>query len=207
MDVWNRFRNMPPAFVLLTLLLSSASAINPIVRLSNAVASTTSSEPPTASPSRQVEEPLCFTPPDLHSVSHVADVCATLMDEFVTSFGTRMNDRLRWTGNNSEVGRDMVHLPQVATRRNLDQTGACLIEVVDRGKGDWYSAASIKAPGMLILKECFAEEKCGEVALPPHGTTTLAICGTYRPNGTSLLRRPVSPMSDSDVAARGLTLG
>ena len=197
---------MPPAFVLLTLLLSSASAISPIVRLSNAIVSTTSSEAPKASPSRQ-PEPLCFTPPDLHSVSHVTDVCTTLMDEFVTSFGMRMNDRLRWTGNNSEIGQDMVHLPQVATRRNLDRTGACLIEVVDRGKGDWYSAASIKAPGMLILKECFAEEKCGEVALPPHGTTTLAICGSYRPNGTSLLRRPVSPMSDSDVAARGLTLG
>ena len=127
--------------------------------------------------------------------------------DFVTSFGDRMNDRLRWTGNNSESGPGMVHLPQVATRRNRDNTGACLIEIVDRGNGDMYSAASIKAPAMKILKECFSKNDCGEVALLPHGTTSLALCGAYRSNGTSLLRRPVAPVADSDVAARDLTLG
>lgn len=199
---------MSLVFVLLTLLFSSAWAANPIIRHSNfrvADSSATSSPTPTATPSGP--EPICFTPPDLHSVSQVTDVCAKLMMDFVTSFGDRMNDRLRWTGNNSESGPGMVHLPQVATRRNRDKTGACLIEVVDRGRGDMYSAASIRAPALKILKECFSKNDCGEVALPPHGTTTLALCGTYRPNGTSLLRRPVSPVADLDVAARDLTLG
>ena len=129
------------------------------------------------------------------------------MADFIDSFGERMNERLRWTGNNSESGRSMVHLPQVATRRNHDRTGACLVEVVDRGNGDAYSATSLKAPGLMILNDCFSREKCGEIALPPHGTTSLAICGTYSSNGTSLLRRPVAAVSDSAVDARAVTLG
>lgn len=199
---------MSLVFVFLTLLLSCAWAANPIIRLPNSKVpnfSATPSPKPTATPSGP--EPICFAPPDLHSVSQVTEVCTKLMTDFVTSFGDRMNDRLRWTGNNSESGPGMVHLPQVATRRNREKTGACLIEVVDRGKGDMYSAASIRAPALKILKECFSKDECGEVALPPHGTTTLALCGTYRRDGTSLLRRPVAPVAYPDVAARGLTLG
>lgn len=200
---------MSPVSVLLTLLLcSSASAIGPIVRLPSARAASLSTgytAASTATP-KSGSKPVCFTPPDLHSVSQEIDVCATLLNDFVTSFGDRMNDRMRWTGNNSEVGRDMVHLPQVATRRNRERTGVCLVEVVDRGSGDMYSAASIMGPGLKILTDCFTSNKCGEIALPPRGTTTLAVCGSYRPNGSSLLRRPVAPRDDSDVAARGMTL-
>ena len=210
--VYARYKvnDMSPVFLLLTLLLSSVSARNPILRLAQsatlpvtpAITPTTPAITPAPGP-----EPICFTPPDLHSVSQEISVCAELIDDFVTSFGTRMNDRLRWTGNNSETGSNMVHLPQVATRRNPAKTGVCLVEVVDRGAGDFYSAASIIGPGLKILNECFTAEKCGEVALPPHGTTTLAICGSYRPNGTTLLRRPVAPDADSEVAAKALLFG
>ena len=129
-----------------------------------------------------------------------------LLFDFIDSFGDRMNEPLRWTGNNSESGQSMVHLPQVATRRNRDKTGACLVEVVDRGNGDAYSAMSIKGPGLKILNDCFSIEKCGEIALPPSGTTSLAICGSYAPNGTSLLRRPVAPVADSENRFRAVAL-
>ena len=189
---------MSPYFLLFTLLLSSASALTRIRfdhnRASN---SATSSAAPTETPSHS-PKPICFTPPDRHPVSETIKTCSTLLDDFIESFGDRMNTRLRWTGNNSETGQGMVHLPQVATRRNRDKTGACLIEVVDRGAGDVYSAMSIKGPGLRILRDCFSNEECGEVALPPRGTTTLAICGSYAPNGTSLLRRPVAPLADSE---------
>ena len=199
---------MSSAFVLLTLLFSSTFALTPISRPNLGLASVQQIRPSaSAAISSSDPKPLCFTPPDLHEVSQVVSTCAALLDDFIVSFGERMNDRLRWTGNNSESGQGMVHLPQVATRRNREHTGACLVEVVDRGNGDNYSASSIRAPGLRILNECFSEEKCGEVALPPHGTTTLALCGTYSPNGTSLLRRPIVTVSDSGADSRPVTVG
>lgn len=199
---------MSPIFLLFTLLLSSSSALTAIrfddARTRN---SATSSAAPTETPSPP-PKPVCFSPPDRHPVSETTKTCSTLLEDFIESFGSRMNTRLRWTGNNSETGHGMVHLPQVATRRNREKTGACLIEVVDRGVGDVYSAMSIKGPGLRILRDCFSHEECGEVALPPHGTTTLAICGSYAPNGTSLLRRPVTPLPDSEsVLFGGVALG
>lgn len=196
---------MLPICVFLTLLLSSVSALRPGNR--RASSSTSSSASPTPTPS-YVPVPICFPAPDRHSVSKVVATCGSLLYDFIDSFGERMNEHLHWTGNNSESGRGMVHLPQVAARQNREKTGACLVEVVDRANGDYYSAMSIRRPGLEILKDCFSQDMCGEVAIPPHGTTSLAICGTYTPkNGTSLLRRPVGNVEDSRVNSGALTLG
>ena len=195
---------MSPICVFLTLLLSSVSAL----RFENrrTIDPTTSSETPAPTPSN-IPKPICFSAPDRHPVSKVVSTCGSLLIDFIDSFGERMNEPLHWTGNNSETGRGMVHLPQVAARRNREKTGACLVEVVDRGNGDYYSAMSIKGPGLRILKDCFSQDKCGEVAIPPHGTTSLAICGTYTPNATSLLRRPVDIVGDWEANSRAVTLG
>ena len=194
---------MSPICVFLTLLLSSVSALGFEKR--RTIDSTTTSETPTPTPN--VPKPICFPAPDRHPVSKVTATCGTLLVEFIDSFGERMNEPLHWTGNNSETGRGMVHLPQVAVRRNREKTGTCLVEVVDRANGDYYSAMSIKAPGLKILKDCFSQNMCGEVAIPPHGTTSLAICGTYTPNGTSLLRRPVDVVGNSEANSGAVTLG
>ena len=194
---------MSPICVFLALLLSSVSAL----RSGNRRASSPTPSSATPSPTPSYEpKPLCFPAPDQHSVSKVVATCGTLLFDFIDSFGERMNQPLHWTGNNSETGRGMVHLPQVTARQNREKTGACLVEVVDRANGDYYSAMSLRGPGLKILKDCFSQNKCGEVAIPPHGTTTLAICGTYAPNGTSLLRRPVEVVGDGETNSGAVTL-
>lgn len=146
---------------------------------------TTSSSVPTSSPSPEPTgaRPLCFEPFDGHHVSNIIGMCTGLLESYVESFGDKMNTNLRWTGNNSERTRPgTVHLPQVVLKHN--RTAACEIEVVDRGIGDIFEPSSLMGNGLKILDECFLQDECGEVALPPRYTTALVICGTIQNNRT-----------------------
>ena len=182
---------MPSILAVLFFLASCALALPPI-------AHHTSSPEPVPTGAR----PNCFKPFDRHKVSNVIGICSNLIENFVESFGDQMNTSVRWTGNNSESGHPgTVHLPQVIREINHNRTEACLMEVVDHGNGDSYAASSLMDHGRSILSECFTQDDCGEIALPPHYTTALAVCGTYdsrtrrRPSPTTKLQRG-SPFVD-----------
>lgn len=129
--------------------------------------------------------PKCVTPPDLHPVSRVRETCDILLNDFVESFKPA-GSVLRWTPNASEIGGDVVHLPKTELRVNTNRTQACLLEIVDStGTADSYPATNLLQPGVAILRECFSQNKCGLVPLPPHYTTDLFLCGSaHRPNNT-----------------------
>ena len=139
---------------------------------------------PTPEPIPPGARPSCFTPFDYHNVSHAVGLCTNLLEIFVESFGEQMNTSLRWTGNNSEITHPgIVHLPQVV--RAHDRTAGCLLEIVDRGNGDSFEPSSLMEHGTAILKDCFLKkDDCGDVALPPHYTTALAICAREETNET-----------------------
>ena len=130
-------------------------------------------------------EPLCFTPPDIHPVRTVIDTCEILLKNFVESQKPH-GGILRWTSNASETGDNVIHLPKIEYRINQNQTKACLFEVLDTARvGDSFPATTVQKLGTVILDECFSNNKCGLVALPPHYTTSLSVCGSYhRPNRT-----------------------
>lgn len=177
-----RLSTMPSFLTVLFLLASSVFAAQ---RISHAT--------PTLTPFPPGGQPECFTPFDHHSVSKIIGMCTDLLERFVNGFGDRVNTSFRWTGNNSEITHPgIVHLPQVIQEHN--QTGACLLEVVDRGNGDSFEPSALMDRGSAILDECFVKDECGEVPLPPHYTTSLAVCGTYRGNATARGTRPRRPV-------------
>ena len=68
-----------------------------------------------------------------------------------------------------------------------ERTTGCLLEIVDRGNGDSFEPSSLMEHGTAILEECFVKkDDCGDVALPPHYTTTLAICAREETNATTV---------------------
>jgi len=174
-------------FGLLLFLASSTLALQPIAN------STPSPEPPSPG-----AKPVCFPPFDRHHVSEVVGLCSSLVEDFVHSFGEKMNTSLRWSGNNTERHHARtVHLPQVIRNFNHDRTQECLLELLDHGNGDTYEPSALMDKGTEILNECFAKEDCGEIQLPPHYTTALAVCGTNHQNQTGpkrLWTRPVLEM-------------
>ena len=176
---------MPSLLAVLLIFASSAFAASPVIHVAV----------PTLTPFPPGGRPECFTPFDHHNVSNVIDMCFNLIETFVHSFGEKMNTSLRWTGNNSEITHpDVVHLPQVITEHN--RTAACLLEVVDRGNGDSFEPSSLMDHGVAVLTDCFEKNDCGEIPLPPHYTTTLAVCGTYHENTTTRGERQNRPLLD-----------
>jgi len=166
------------------LLASSTLALHPIAR------STATPEPPSPG-----AKPLCFPPFDRHDVSKVIGLCSSLVEQFVHSFGEQMNTSLRWSGNNTEKHRARtVHLPQVIRNFNHDRTQECLLELIDHGNGDTYEPSALMDKGTEILNECFTKEDCGEIQLPPHYTTALAVCGTNHQNRTTRRRLWQKPL-------------
>ena len=66
------------------------------------------------------------------------------------------------------------------------------MEVIDSARvGDSYSPMSVARAGQEVLQTCFKKDLCGEIALEPTGTTTLAVCGSLRKNASEPL--PVMP--------------
>ncbi|KAL2046435.1 hypothetical protein N7G274_001882 [Stereocaulon virgatum] len=159
---------MGPVFILTMLLAPSLAA------------------PPPPTPLRHHYEikAFCFDPPDFHPVSRVVNTCKALFTQFTEAYEPRGN-LLRWTGDSSETGDDVVHLPITESRINPNRTQACLLEIrTENQYGDIYPPTNIPPLGRQILEECFRHDKCGEIALPPHFTTSLTVCGSYHQNGT-----------------------
>ena len=129
--------------------------------------------------------PICFTPPDLHPVSDVIQICSSLLSDFVDLYKPE-GSVLRWTSNHSEIGADVVYLPRNEYLVNKNRTQACLLEILDSaGTGDSYPATQIQKSGEVILDDCFRANKCGIIPLPPGYTTSLAVCGSrHKPNNT-----------------------
>ncbi|KAL2051065.1 hypothetical protein ABVK25_008659 [Lepraria finkii] len=149
------------------------------------LASSLAAPPPSAPlPAPIKVQPFCFTPPDLHPVSKVVNTCNALFTQFTETYEPKGN-MLRWTGDSSEVGDDVVHLPITESCINSNRTQACLLEIRTEDQyGDMYPATNILPSGRQIMEECFKDDKCGEIAVPPHFSTSLIVCGTYHSNGT-----------------------
>lgn len=137
------------------------------------------------SPTLALSEPLCFTPPDRHQVSNVVSTCSTLLSSFVDKYEPRGSVR-RWTPDPKETGKNVVHIPILDSRVDTNSTHACLLEVLDQsGIPDSFPATEIQTNGRLILNKCFTQNKCGLIALPPHYTTDLVLCGSYHQSNVS----------------------
>ncbi len=130
---------------------------------------------------------ICFPPPDKHHVSTVVGTCDLLFAHFIRSFDVDPNESFLWTGDNTrrhEPGT--IHLPKIEAIRNTNRTQACLMEITDNTRlGDSYSVNSIVEAGREILEQCFKQDLCGEIALLPSGTTSLAVCGSVHLNRTA----------------------
>lgn len=138
--------------------------------------------------SESLRRPLCYTPPDLRPISRVTRTCNILLNEFVGSYKPE-GKILHWTSNPHETGDDVVHLPKLDVRIDQNQTHACLLEVLDRsGVGDSFPATEILSSGKVILDECFHNDKCGLIALPPSYTTSLSVCGSFHRSNDTMPR-------------------
>jgi len=122
-------------------------------------------------------EPLCFDPPDRHNVSLVTATCHALFNTTIAKFGRNANENLRW-GIHEVTGNGTVKLPYVDTYINADRTQACLMEITEPSIGDTFTPHSLIRAGQSVLSKCFVRNQCGEVPLPPHYTTQLAVCGS-----------------------------
>ena len=168
-----------------SILLFEATKMGSVFIVTMLLASSLAAPPP-PTPSRHHFEvqAFCFDPPDLHPVSRVVNTCKALFTQFTETYEPRGN-LLRWTSDSSETGDDVVHLPITEIRINPNRTQACLLEIRTKDQyGDMYPSTNIPPLGGQILEECFKNDKCGEIALPPHFTTSLTVCGSYHPNGT-----------------------
>ncbi|KAL9130174.1 MAG: hypothetical protein Q9217_001568 [Psora testacea] len=136
---------------------------------------------------------ICFPPPDDHHVSEVIGTCNKLFAKFIKDFGVMAGQPLYWSGNNSRWhDPGVVHLPMVEVLLNSNQTQACLMEITDSARvGDSYTAQSVAEAGKKVLDVCFKKDFCGEIALLPTGTTTLAVCGSVHRNASGPI--PVEP--------------
>ena len=147
---------------------------------------------PSGAPTGENNVPFCFRPPDGEiEVSLTEGTCKGLFEEFKGKFGDRSNTTLYWTGNNSQRHEpDVVHLPKVYFKINDDETQACELELTDGTLvGDNYPPISVVEAAAGILDYCFSNNLCGEIALPPHYTTSLAICATIHNKPGTILQK------------------
>ena len=184
---------MPPLLSLIMLAVSTVIAAP-------------SFTPPDASgpgASRANTVPLCFTSPDRHQVAPAEGTCLQLFNKFLHRFGSRQDSNYSWTGDYSRWHEpNTIHLPKIDFLVSANQTQACIMEITDGSRvGDSYSAASVVLGGRAILQECFTQNLCGEVALGPQFTTSLALCAsvhTISDSQTSQLRRRPLSNGESD---------
>lgn len=151
-----------------------------------------SQPPPGVAPTDGNNVPFCFRPPDGEiEVSLTEGTCKDLFEEFKGKFGDRSNTTLYWTGNNSQRHEpNVVHLPKVYFKINEEETQACELELTDGTLvGDNYPPISVVEAAAVILDYCFNVNLCGEIALPPHYTTSLAICATIHNKPGTILQK------------------